>query len=101
MKAAQKKHKEHHDAGLQSALEQHETTIQESDDPKVAKRGCCGGGVSNSKTLYIRSHMQGSNMQLNKTPEEAYNELMCISETIIAILFEMRMDLRFRGTTGC
>jgi hypothetical protein len=40
--------------------------------------------------------MQGSNMQLNKTPEEAYNELMCISEMIMAILFEMRMDLRFK-----
>jgi hypothetical protein len=40
--------------------------------------------------------MQGSNMQLNQTPEEAYNELTCKSETIMAILFEMRMDLRFK-----
>jgi hypothetical protein len=38
LKAAQKKHKEHRDAGLRSALEQHETTIKESDDLKAAKK---------------------------------------------------------------
>ena len=38
LRAAQKKHREHHDAGLRNALEHHETTVKESDDPKAAKK---------------------------------------------------------------
>lgn len=52
LKVAQKKHKEHHDAGLQSTLEQHKTTIKESDDPKAAKKAAVAV-VSNSQAPFI------------------------------------------------
>jgi hypothetical protein len=38
LKAAQKKHKDNRDVGLRQALEKHEETIKETDDPKKAKK---------------------------------------------------------------